>query len=132
MKGRSLHSSYKETYLFVALLQHNWVKSFMKLHSNSDTDTPVISRFLVKHLYVTKLFNEIRRGRSSGLNPASAKIRYLLLFRESQLKYYSPTIADGKNFHPYSLLLLVDRLYTVIHKTQKPRTKVLPFATVGE
>ena len=37
-----------------------------------------------------------------------------------------------QNFRP-SLLLLVDRLYTVvIQKTQKTRTKVLPSATVGE
>ena len=36
-----------------------------------------------------------------------------------------------QNFRP-SLLRLVDRLYTVIHKTQKTRTKVLPSATVGE
>ena len=36
-----------------------------------------------------------------------------------------------QNFRP-SLLRLVDRLYTVIHKTQKTRTKVLPFATTGE
>ena len=41
-------------------------------------------------------------------------------------KYYSPTVADGKT---HSLLRLVDRLYTVIHKN---RTKVLPFAKVGE
>ena len=36
-----------------------------------------------------------------------------------------------KNFRP-SLLRLVHRLYTVIHKTQKTRMKVLPFATTGE
>ena len=44
------------------------------------------------------------------------------------VKYYSLTIADGKTF----VLGLVDRLYTVIHKRQKTRTKVLPSATVGE
>ena len=31
-----------------------------------------------------------------------------------------------------SLLRLVDRLYTVIYKTQKTRTTILPSATVGE
>ena len=36
-----------------------------------------------------------------------------------------------QNFCP-SLLHFVDRLYTVIHKTQKTRTKVLQSATVGE
>ena len=36
-----------------------------------------------------------------------------------------------QNFLP-SLLHLVDRLYTVIHKTQKTRTKVLPSAMVGK
>ena len=36
-----------------------------------------------------------------------------------------------RDFCP-SLLRLVDTLYTVIHKTQKARTKVLPSATVGE
>ena len=36
-----------------------------------------------------------------------------------------------QNFCP-SLLCLVDRLYTVIHKMQKTRMKVLPSATVGE
>ena len=35
-----------------------------------------------------------------------------------------------QNFHP-SLLRLVDGLYTVIKKTQKTRTKVLPSAMVG-
>ena len=34
-----------------------------------------------------------------------------------------------QNFHP-SLLHLVDRLYTLIHKTQKTRTKILPYATI--
>ena len=37
----------------------------------------------------------------------------------------------SQNFHP-SLLRLVDRLYTVIHKTQKTRMKVLPSARTGE
>ena len=37
----------------------------------------------------------------------------------------------SQNFFP-SLLCLVDRLDTVIHKTQKTRTKVLPSAMVGE
>ena len=36
-----------------------------------------------------------------------------------------------QNFHP-SLLRLVDRLYTVIHKTQKTRTTILPSAMVSE
>ena len=36
-----------------------------------------------------------------------------------------------QKFRP-SLLGLADRLYTVIHKTQKTRTKVLPSATDGE
>ena len=36
-----------------------------------------------------------------------------------------------QNFRP-SLLCLVDRLYTVIHKMQKTRAKVLPSATTGE
>ena len=36
-----------------------------------------------------------------------------------------------QNFRP-SLLRILDRLYIVIHKTQKTRTKILPFATVGE
>ena len=31
-----------------------------------------------------------------------------------------------------TLVRLLDRLYTVNHKTQKTRTKVLPSATVGE
>ena len=36
-----------------------------------------------------------------------------------------------QNFQP-SLLRLIDRLYTVIHKVQKTRMKVLPSGTVGE
>ena len=43
------------------------------------------------------------------------------------LKYYSPTVADGKTF-----VLVFCVLHTVIHKTQKTRTKVLPSAMVGE
>ena len=57
--------------------------------------------------------------------------------RKSKKKYY---VMFGKvftdrcrwqNFRP-SLLRFVDRLYTVIHKMQKTRKKVLPSATVGE
>ena len=48
-----------------------------------------------------------------------------------RLKYYSPTVEDGKTF-VLVFLRLVDRLYTVIHKTQKTRAKVLPSAMVGE
>ena len=36
-----------------------------------------------------------------------------------------------QNFYP-SLLRFVDRFYTVIHKMQNTRTKLLPSATVGE
>ena len=36
-----------------------------------------------------------------------------------------------QNFQP-SLLRLIDRLYTVIHKMQKTRTKVLPSAMISE
>ena len=55
-------------------------------------------------------------------------------------KYQKTTLKDKvlfinpcieQNFCP-SLWRLVDRLYTVIHKTPKTRTKVLPYATVGE
>ena len=35
-----------------------------------------------------------------------------------------------QNFRP-SLLRLIEILYTVIHKRQKNRTKVLPYAVVG-
>ena len=37
-------------------------------------------------------------------------------------KYYSPTIIHGKTF----VLRLLNRLYSVIHKTQKSKTNVLP------
>ena len=48
------------------------------------------------------------------------------------ITYYIFTDSCRKqNFYP-SLLHLVDRLYTVIHKTQKTRTNVFPSAWVGE
>ena len=49
------------------------------------------------------------------------------------LKYYSPVVdEESKTFVLLSLLPLVDGLYTVIHKVQKTRTKVLPSAMTGE
>ena len=58
---------------------------------------------------------------------------YLLTEEQTliQLNYYSLIVAGRRqNFCP-SLFHLVDRLYTVIHKMRKTRTKVLPSATVG-
>ena len=59
-------------------------------------------------------------------------VQYILLIRMKFCHFKEPTkLLRGQNFRP-SFLLLVDRLYTVIYKTQKTRTKVLPSATVGE
>ena len=47
------------------------------------------------------------------------------------LKYYSPTVADGKTF-VLGLLCYLNNCVESIYKTQKTSTKVLPSATVGE
>ena len=54
-----------------------------------------------------------------------------LLVKSQHAKILFTDHCRWQNFCP-SLLRLVDRLYTVIHKTQKTRTKVLPSATTGE
>ena len=54
----------------------------------------------------------------------------ICLLNSTPLKYYSLSVA-WQNFGP-SLLRLVNRLYTVIHKMQKTRTKVFLSATVSE
>ena len=59
-----------------------------------------------------------------GLAPVQTKHAYLL-------KYYSPTIADGKIFI-LAFLRLVNNCVESIYKTKKTRIKVLSSAMVGE
>ena len=59
------------------------------------------------------------------------QINFTLWKALKELKHYSLTVADNKAF-VLVFLRLVDRLYTVIHKMQKTRAKVLPSAAVGE
>ena len=66
---------------------------------------------------------------------------FLFLITCSFARYISSFVSPSKvlftircrkqNICP-SFLRLVDRLFTVIHKTQKTRTKVLPSATTSE
>ena len=54
-----------------------------------------------------------------------------LVFHMTSVKVLFTDCCRRQNFRPH-LLCLVDRLYTVIHKTQQTRTKVLPSVTVDE
>ena len=58
-------------------------------------------------------------------------ITHIVQFQTLATKVLFTDHCRRQNFCP-SLLQLVDRLYTVIHKMQKTRTKVLPSATVSE